>query len=92
MSSRFAEAIRQRRLVEFTYQGRSRTVEPHALGYDGSGALVLHGWELGGRSHGFRGFDTRAMRMLTVSLRQFDGARPEYEVGRLPLHTIVCAL
>ncbi len=91
MSTRFAEAIRQHRLVEFSYRGRMRQVEPHALGYDKSGMLVLHGWELG-RGPGFRGFDTRTIRTLTVSSKRFDGPRPDYAAATAPLQTIVCSL
>jgi predicted DNA-binding transcriptional regulator YafY len=93
MSSRFPDAIRRQQVVEFTYEGRSRSVEPHAVGYNDSGALTLHGWELsGGRSPGFRGFSVREIRTLTVTRRQFDGPRPDYAPDALPLQKIVCQL
>ena len=52
---------------------------------------VLHGWELG-RGPGFRGFDTRTIRTLTVSSKRFEGPRPDYQLATVPLQTIVCAL
>ncbi len=93
MSGRFPEAIRRQQVVEFSYEGRTRSVEPHAVGYDHTGALTLHGWELsGGRTQGFRGFTVREIRTLTVTGRQFAGPRPDYTPDALPLHTVVCRL
>ena len=93
MSSRFPDAIRKQQVVEFTYEGRTRSVEPHAVGYDNAGALTLHGWELsGGRSPGFRGFSVREIRTLTVTPRLFAGPRPDYQPDALPLQKIVCQL
>ena len=92
MSTRFPDAILQRRVVEFSYEGRTRSVEPHAVGYDSAGELVLHGWELAGNREGFRRFSVRSIRMLTVSEKRFAGPRPGYRPDTLPLHRIVCRL
>ena len=93
MSTRFAQAIAARRIIEFSYKGRARSVEPHALGYDVSGALVLHGWELsGGGRPALRGFDMRTIRALVVTGREFGGARPDYAPESLPLRTVVSTL
>ncbi len=93
MSSRLPDAIRQRRVVEFAQEGRSRTVEPHALGYDRDGRLTLTGWQLAGKNgQGLRDFLVGSMRLLTVTERRFDGPRPDYHPDRTGLSRVVCRL
>ena len=93
MSSRLPEAIRQQRVVEFAYAGGSRSVEPHAVGYDDNGRLMLTGWQLSGKNGpGLRDFAVKSMRLLTVTGRTFDGPRPDYDRDRSALRTVVCRL
>jgi predicted DNA-binding transcriptional regulator YafY len=93
MSTRLPDAIREHRVVEFAYDGRTRTVEPHAIGYDNAGALVLHGWELsGGRGQAFRSFGVRDIRMLIITAHRFPGARAGYAPESLPMQKIVYRL
>ncbi len=91
MSSRLPDAIRQRRVVEFAQVGGSRSVEPHALGYDRDGRLTLTGWQLSGKSGtGLRDFQVGSMRLLRVTERRFDGPRPDYDPDRSGLCRVVC--
>ena len=93
MSSRLPEAIREHRIVEFAYAGGSRSVEPHAVGYDDSGRLTLTGWQLTGKNGpGLRDFVVKSMRLLRVTGRRFDGPRPEYDREQTNLHKVVCRL
>ena len=93
MSSRLPDAIRRRRVVEFAYAGGSRSVEPHAVGYDDSGRLTLTGWQLTGKTGtGLRDFSVRSMRLLTVTARRFDGPRPDYDREQTNLRKVVCRL
>ena len=93
MSSRLPDAIRELRVVEFAYAGGSRSVEPHAVGYDESGRLTLTGWQLAGKNGpGLRDFAVKSMRLLTVTSRRFDGPRPDYDHGDSRLRKIVARL
>ena len=93
MSSRLPDAIRQRRVVEFAYAGGSRSVEPHAVGYDESGRLTLTGWQLTGKNGpGLRDFPVKSMRLLTVTARCFDGPRPGYDPEQSNLRKVVARL
>ena len=93
MSSRLPEAIRQQRVVEFAYAGGSRSVEPHAVGYDDDGRLTLTGWQLSGKNGpGLRDFVVKSMRLLTVTGRRFDGPRPDYDHECSAMRRIVCKL
>ena len=44
------DAIREKRLLSFKYKLITRRVEPHLLGYDQDGALMLIAWQLSGGS------------------------------------------
>ena len=41
------EAIANKRIVEFSYRGETRRVEPYVLWRDRSGVLQLDGWSVG---------------------------------------------
>ena len=45
-----ADAIRERRILRFSYGGSLRRVEPHAYGTDRLGQELLLAWQLGGGS------------------------------------------
>ena len=93
MTSRLPDAIRQRRVVEFAYAGGSRTVEPHAVGYDDAGRLTLTGWQLSGKNGpGLRDFVVKSMRLLTVTGQRFEGPRPDYDRDGTGLRKVVCRL
>ena len=93
MTSRLPDAIRERRVVEFAYAGGSRAVEPHAVGYDDAGRLTLTGWQIAGKNGpGLRHFPVKAMRLLTITSRRFDGPRPDYDPELTNLRKVVCRL
>ena len=93
MSSRLPDAILQQRVVEFAYAGGSRSVEPHAVGYDDSGRLILTGWQLSGKNGtGLRDFAVQSMRLLTVTSRRFDGPRPDYDRNQTNMRKVVARL
>jgi predicted DNA-binding transcriptional regulator YafY len=66
-----AQAIRDRRVVEFAYHGEPRQVEPYALGRVG-GALTLKGWQ---SRKGWRTFHVEEMESLEATDRHFDEPR-----------------
>ena len=73
------EAIGDRRVLAFTYKGKSRTAEPYIVGYDDKSKLVLSAVQLsGGSGVGFRSFDVNALSSVTKTERRFHGTHPDY--------------
>ncbi|GMR11531.1 MAG: hypothetical protein BMS9Abin28_2366 [Anaerolineae bacterium] len=50
MNTAICAAILKRAVVEFTYEGRTRMVEPYAHGISAAGNEVLRGYQTGGAS------------------------------------------
>lgn len=81
-------AIRDRRVVTFVYQGRERTVEPHACGIaSATSEAVLHGYQIEGESAsgtppGWRTFAVDKITALAVTGKSFPGPRKDYAAGR----------
>lgn len=67
-------AIRERRVVEFSYHGEPRAVEPYALGRV-AGRLTLRGWQ---SRKGWRSFLASEVEGLEVTERFFDEPREGY--------------
>ena len=81
------DAINSRHVIQFTYEGYSRTVEPFTLGYHKStGNLVLGAWQVGGYSESdrhppWRLYDVSKMYAITTVPETFTGDRPGYNPG-----------
>jgi predicted DNA-binding transcriptional regulator YafY len=85
MKELIAQAINQKKLIEFTYQGRHRVTEPHVLGITNGIKQVLC-YQTGGHSSrgnlpDWRRFDLHEMVGLKVLDTTFPGKRP-YPSGR----------
>ena len=84
------QALKERRVVTFTYHGHSRTAEPHALGKGTEGKPVLLAWQTAGGSQtepppGWRVFLLAEITGLTMTEKIFAKPRPDYgnhKVGR----------
>lgn len=86
-------AIRDRRILRFTYSGRPRTVEPHLLGYDSDGDLTLSAWQLsGGSGQGWRDFHVSKMSFLAIVEGGSEAPRPGYNPRDETVDRIVCRL
>ena len=73
------EAIGDRRVLNFTYKGKERIVEPYIVGYDEKHKLVLSAVQLsGGSGVGFRSFDVDALSAAAKTERRFGGTHPDY--------------
>ncbi|MDQ5981080.1 MAG: hypothetical protein QG602_4058 [Verrucomicrobiota bacterium] len=86
-------ALRERRLLEFTYHDHVRRVEPHALGQLRDGARVLLAWQIAGGSRsepppGWRNFLLADIRALTVSKEEF-APRSDYRPEKTKLRVIL---
>jgi predicted DNA-binding transcriptional regulator YafY len=84
------QAIKEKRVVMFTYKGHARTVEPHALGKGTEDNPVLLAWQTDGGSQtepppGWRVFALTEIRELKPGVATFAKPRPdfgEHKVGR----------
>lgn len=77
------QAIQQRLVVTFFYDGLSREVEPHACGVFENGRTVLIGYQIFGLSRSgneppWRTFSVDEMVGLQVTDKRFEHNRPGY--------------
>ena len=84
------QAIRERRVLTFVYNGHPRTVEPHACGVASTGEAVLHGYQTAGGSAsrpppGWRTFSIAEIRDLALAAPSFPGARDGYSPNEMRL-------
>ena len=81
-----AIAIRTRKLLQFTYDGYPRTVEPHTYGIDGKGHQALRAYQVSGGSEsgeyvGWKLFHVAEMRGIAILEQEFSGPRSGYKRG-----------
>jgi hypothetical protein len=73
-------AIRKKRLVKLTYQGKSRIIEPHDYGVY-KGAVRLLSYQVAGASHGplpnWRWMEVDGISGIGLLDRTFRGGRPK---------------
>jgi hypothetical protein len=84
------QAIKERRIVKFTYRGHLRVVEPHAFGRNSKGDAVLHAFQIKGSSAsrpppGWRTFSARAIEDPKLGKGSFAQARDGYSPNELHL-------
>ncbi|HEX2092933.1 MAG TPA: hypothetical protein VHG28_11045 [Longimicrobiaceae bacterium] len=77
------EAIENRRVLEFQYDGGPRIVEPFCYGIGKTGKHLLRGYQTAGYSSsgnpvGWRLFDLAKMSAVSATSVSFLGDRPEY--------------
>lgn len=77
------QAIANRLVIRFQYNGKERVVEPQTYGISTTGNELLRGYQPGGggklaTSSQFRLFEVAKIANLTVTDEQFPGARPEH--------------
>lgn len=78
-----AEAISKRRLLAFSYHGRSRIAEPHTFGLDRWGRMLLSAYQIECENaahapHGWRFFFVDQLVDVRLDGRAFVGSRPDY--------------
>ena len=91
-------AIKSRRVVEFDYHGRTRTVEPFCLGMVIAGQAdneSLLCYQLGGYSDlgvpvGWKLYRASEITGLKVSDTSFSGSRPGYDPEHLAMARVYC--
>ena len=97
MNQIICDAIYNRCVLEFTYQGHPRVAEPHAYGLSLALNEVIRCYQTGGTSHSGNVPDWKLMRvnqieLLTVTEEHFVGERNGYQKGDKSMSTIFCEL
>lgn len=91
------EAIRERRVLEFEYQGKPRVVEPYTHGLSTRGAEVMRAIQIGGesRSGGFRFgklWYVDEMKNVRLSEKHFEPSDPNYNPNDTGMKAIHCRI
>lgn len=79
-------AIRNRKLLQFTYDGFNRLVEPHTYGIDGKGHFAIRAYQVSGGSEsgeyvGWKLFHVAEIRSGIILDEQFPAPRNGYKRG-----------
>jgi hypothetical protein len=90
-------AIQTLHLISFSYEGYSRTVEPHTYGIDGKGHYAVRGYQVAGGSQsgeyiGWKLFHVNEMHGVTVLPTKFSGPRQGYKRGDKAFRSILAQL
>lgn len=91
------QAIREGRCLNVTYDGRSRTVEVHAVGYSSTGNLVMRVWQVSGGSQSGASTHWRLMIVGKAWMAQLSDTaskapRPGYRRGDKDMGRIICQI
>lgn len=85
MNTNIKNAIRNRNLIEFYYDGGNRTVEPHCYGITTAGNEGLRAFQVDGHSSsgkmGWKMFDLGKADDIEILDETFDSPRPGYSKG-----------
>jgi hypothetical protein len=97
MNQQICDAIHNRCILRFTYDGLFRIVEPHAYGLSLTGNEVIRCYQTGGTSHSgklpaWRLMEVAKIMFLAVTQEHFVGVRPGYKRGDKDMTTIFCEL
>jgi hypothetical protein len=96
MNSDICNAIKNMNLIEFYYNGGTRTVEPYCHGVTTAGNEALRGYQVDGFSEsgklGWKMFDLGNASNLTVLDETFEGPRTGYRKGDKGMSKIYCEL
>ena len=97
MNQRICDAIHNRCVLRFTYNGHFRIVEPHAYGLSRALNEVIRCYQTGGTSRSgrvpaWRLMEVAQIEFLAVTEEHFVGERAGYKKGDKGMSTIFCEL
>jgi hypothetical protein len=98
MNQTICDAIRNRRVLQFTYADHPPIVEPHAYGLKKRTLKeVLRCYQTGGTSRsgkvpGWTLMEVDKIEFLIMTNEHFEGMRPKYSKGDKDMSTIFCEL
>ncbi len=90
------QAIKQRKLLKFIYDGGERVVEPYAYGYNNRNSLKLRayqveGYSSSGKPEGWKLFSVEKIKNIEILDEEFSTIRPEYNPrGDKHIPYIIC--
>ena len=95
MNGIICEAIRKKRLLQFSYDDLTRIIEPHLFGRKTSGNDVLSGWLVGGYTESdnapyWRNFVVENMEFVIMLDETFTGAREGFNPDDATMEEIYC--
>jgi hypothetical protein len=85
MRNRICEAIKNKKVIEFHYEGQKRIVEPHCCGvlkntnHEALCAYQIGGYSSSGKNPPWRLYLLPGMSVVVASEKQFDNPRPGYK-------------
>ncbi len=97
ISEIICQAIKERIVIQFSYEGQLRIVEPFTLGYHkDTGNLVLSAYRVGGFSKSqndppWRLYIVDDIRNLSFSNRQAESYRNGYNPNDSRMSSIICS-
>lgn len=91
------DALRQGKVLELQYDGFSRRVEVHAVGYSKAGNPVMRVWQIGGGSASGESTGWKLMRLdeairANISSEPSQAPREGYRSGDAAMVSITCEL
>ncbi len=97
MNSPLCEAILQRKVIHFSYDGGYRIAEPHCYGTSRDGNELLRAYQIGGHSEsgnpiGWKLFRLDELSSLSIREDSFSGPRPQYNPNDPAMASIYCRL
>ena len=95
MNSTICEAIKQKRIIQFRYEGELRIIEPHCHGITTAGNEGLRAYQINGYSSsgkmGWKMYDLSKSSNVEL-LNNFIGPRLGYKRNDRGMSTIYCEL
>ncbi|KFN38235.1 hypothetical protein KN63_05030 [Smithella sp. F21] len=97
MNHTIINAIQQKKLLSLSYDGITRTVEPHAYGVSSKGNELLRCYQVRGghgseKPHDWDLLTVSKIVALTDTEEHFSGARPDYKRDDKAMQTIYAQL
>ena len=96
MSTVISNAIKNKQLLQFYYNGGTRVVEPHCYGTTTAGNEGLRAYQVSGYSEsgnlGWKMFDLGHASSILVLDESFSSSRPGYKRGDKGMSQIYCEL
>lgn len=96
LSSQLAKAVEERKVLAFDYDDKPRLVEPHAVGVNAKGQLVLRAFQVTGdsatSSTAWKLFTVDKMINTIVAGLTSQAPRPGYKAGDRAMAKIIAQL
>jgi predicted DNA-binding transcriptional regulator YafY len=89
---KICEAIRGLVLLQITYDGTIRLVEPHAYGHDKAGHELLRAWQTQPAPEDWRSFQIDKATSIAITNTRFSGPRLGYMRNDKQMDRIYCQL